>query len=357
MTKILFILPSLSEGGAQHMIYELIKYLDKEEFESLVLCYAGRNLSALEQKVEEICTVQYMQEKGHIGISSLRRVWKQINCYQPDIIHAHLGGMVYAIPWAFFKKGRKLIVTAHTKPKIAFNKKVEPLLKYLLRKRIEDTRVVAVSEENYALLCSYLGINKNVCVCINNGVDLDKFYIKDHSKFTYINVARQDENKNQNSILEAFYKIHLHYSNTQLLLIGDGPCHKTLVNRAKELGLETSVLLPGMVGDVENYYAISDVYVQASHREAMPLSALEAMAAGLPILSTDVGGMKDIVKGNGVLVPDYDDEAIYSEMLAMYLSPSEKMRRMKNKSLALVQEFSSKRMADKYANLYREIRR
>lgn len=355
MIKILFILADLSEGGAQHMIYELIKYLDKAEFKPLLLCYSGKTSSALEQKTEEICTVHYMHEKGHIGFSSIWRVWKQINSYQPDIIHAHLGGMIYAIPWAFFRKGRKLIVTAHTKPKMAFNKKVEPLLKHLLKTRKDDTRVVAVSEENYTMLCSYLGVTKDVCVCVNNGVDLDKFYTKEHDKFTYINVARQDENKNQKAILEAFYKVHMHYPDTKLLLIGDGPCHKKLVDRVKELGLETSVLLPGMVGDVENYYAISDVYVQASHREAMPLSALEAMAAGLPLLSTDVGGIKDIVKGNGVLISDYDDEALQSEMLDMYTASPESRKMMKNISLALVQEYSSKKMAEKYSSLYLEM--
>lgn len=343
MIKILFILANLSEGGAQHMIYDLIKYLDKSKFEPFLLCYSGKTSSALEQKVEEICAVQYMYEKGHIGFSSIWRVWKQINSYKPDLIHAHLGGMIYAIPWFFFQKGRKLIVTAHTTPKMAFNKKVEPLLKYLLKVRKNDTRVVAVSKENHAMLCSYLGVSKDVCACVNNGVDLDKFYTKEHAKFTYINVARQDDNKNQDAILEAFHEVHALYLDTQLLLIGDGPCHHKLVDRVKKLGLETSVLLPGMVGDVENYYAISDVYVQASHREALPLSALEAMAAGLPLLSTNVGGMKDIVKGNGVLIPDHDEIALQSEMIAMYTASPERKKTMKNISLVLIQEYSSKK--------------
>ncbi len=334
------------------MIYELLKHLDKNKFDSTILCYAGRTESVLEKQAERDFDVQYMDETGSISFLSLCRVFKKIKNLSPDVVHAHLGGMVYAIPWAFFHKGRKLIITAHTKPKMAFNKKVEPLLKYLLRHRKNDVKVVAVSEENYIMLQSYLNVSNEVCACVNNGVDLDRFYRSDHELFTYINVARQDENKNQSAILEAFNKVYQHNNNIRLLLLGDGPFHKTLLDRVYQLNLNDKVILPGLVGDVENYYAISDVYVQASHREAMPLSVLEAMAAGLSIISTDVGGMKDIVKDNGILVEDNDDEALYNAMKDMCFSAKSIQDNMNKNSLEIVKLYSSEGMARKYEELY-----
>lgn len=83
-------------------------------------------------------------------------------------------------------------------------------------------------------------------------------------------------------------------------------------------GLYKVVTMPGNVSNVEDYYALADVYVQASHREALPLTTLEAMAAGLPIISTDVGGMKDIFKDNGILISDNDDTALLCAMKSYY---------------------------------------
>lgn len=110
--------------------------------------------------------------------------------------------------------------------------------------------------------------------------------------------------------------------------------------------------MPGEVSNVEDYYAISDVYVQSSHREALPMSILEAMAAGLPIISTDVGGIRDVVKGNGILVEEANDDALYYAMKKIYDSSEKVISEIQKESFLLSESYSSKKMAVSYMNLY-----
>ena len=350
--RILFLIGKMDEGGGQHMVYELIRGLDKTKFQPFLVCYGMKSGSALEAMAEKQFPIEYLNHTGTITLRALQHVFLKIKEIDPDVVHAHLGGMVFAIPWAVLKKKRRLVITAHAKPDEAFNKKVEPLLRWLLKHRKNSTSIVAVSKENHGQLMNYLNASEDICSCINNGIDVHRFYQEKHDCFTYINVARQDENKNQQAIINAFGRVHAQYPNTRLILAGDGPCHQRLKERVNGLGLGQCVLLPGMVGDTERYYAVSDVYVQSSHMEAMPLSVLEAMAARLPIVSTDVGGLCDVVKGNGRLVADGDEDALYGAMRELYeLSPEERAS-MCDKSWELVQNYSSDNMARQYEMVY-----
>ena len=120
-----------------------------------------------------------------------------------------------------------------------------------------------------------------------------------------------------------------------------------------KLGVDNAVCLPGNVPDAEKYYAIADVYVQTSHREAMPLSILEAMAAGLPIISTDVGGVRDVVNQNGILIADNDIQGLLNAITAIIeLDENERVVYSK-KSIELVQDYSSKKMANEYYKIYK----
>lgn len=355
MKKILIILGTLSMGGGQNMVYELVDNIDKSRFDVTVMCYIGKIGTPLEKKIEEVANVVYLNENHGITFASMKHVFAKIREINPDLIHAHLGGMVYAIPWAFLNKKKRLMITAHTEPSQAFHKKVEKLFHWQLKNRKKTTMVVAVSKENHTALMNYFSIDHEVCRYINNGIQLKRFYRTKHDYYTFINVARQDENKNQIAILECFNKLYINNKNIRLLLVGDGSCHSMLVERAKELGIERVVVFPGMVKDVENYYAVSDAYIQSSFVEAMPLSVLEAMAAGLPLISTDVGGMKDVVHENGILIPSGDNEALAAAMETLLLEGEEQRRMREQKSLELVRNYSSEKMANEYMELYDEL--
>lgn len=347
--KLLTILPGFATGGAENMVYELCKQLGKKDIDNYILCYCGKQNTALESKVEKIAKVIYLNCSGTVSVNSVRTVIRSIDEISPDIVHAHMGGALFASIWTLIRN-KPLVVTIHTTPQKAFSSKIEKLL--YIRMLFGKFQMVAVSQENKRLADSYYHMRPK-CAFVNNGVDLDRFYRNPHSDFVYINVARQDDNKNQAVLIDLFAKIHEEYPHTRLFLIGDGPNHKKLENQCKECGIAESVEMPGNVADAENYYAQADVYVQTSHREAMPLSILEAMAASLPIISTDVGGIKDVVKGNGFLVPDNDEKQLLDAMERIVQMDIHHRNALSEKSKETVQVYSSEKMAESYLNIYK----
>lgn len=352
MLKVAIVLEDFSIGGAQRVVSELVENIDQKQVQLLVLCLLKRADTDLARNTEVKANVKYLNIRGKNLIANYRKVAKELNKFEPDVIHAHLVGQLYSIPYGLIHQ-KPVLITAHTKPEKAFIKKIEFLIRFGVKKK--KVWIVSVSEENQSLVTEYFPSAESQCFCINNGINIGAFYRKEHSVFTYINVARQDENKNQMAILRCFKKIYDETKSVRLILAGDGPCHDSLVRKATDLNLEKAVELPGAIGNVRDYYAISDAYVQSSHREAMPMSVLEALAAGLPVISTNVGGLHDVVKDNGILVNDGDEEALYCAMKKLLDSSDEVLNEMKNKSLSIAENYSSKKMAEQYIEMYRRM--
>lgn len=352
--RILFILGEFNTGGGERMVYELAQNMYADEFEIKILCTGNPVCSLLEK---EVCSKFDIVFAGaeHLRITTLARVFSLINEFKPDIIHAHLGGVVFAVAYAIMHRKNKLIVTAHTRPDKAFDKKIELPIKWLVKNRKNNIRIVAVSKKNSEDMNKWLKCD-DVCTYINNGIDVKKFKKRiNHKLFTYINVASQNDNKNQMAILLAFKKLQKECSDIKLILVGNGPKHNELVEFCKKNGLSNEVEFTGIVNDVYNYTAVSDVFVQASFREALPLSIIEAMASGLGIVATDVGGLRDIVDDNAILIEPGNVEELYRAMRRFYDFSLNELEYCKNRSVELSAEFSSSKMGYEYMKLYREM--
>lgn len=350
--RVTILLPTFSTGGAEHMVYELAKNIDANQFEVSILCYMGKQDTPLTRMMEECFPVTYLNQSGRISPRAVWRVIWAIKETKPDVVHAHLGGVAFGAIWAMLFR-KPLVVTVHTKPEKAFTKNIEILLHAAIK--AGRTKVVAVSAENEGLVKKHYGLDDSGCTCVNNGIALERFGRQKHAGFTLINVARQDDNKNQAALVRCFARLHEENPATRLLLLGNGVNHEMLKQLAIDLNIADAVTFTGNVANTEEYYAVSDLYVQTSFREAMPLSVLEAMAAGLPIVSTDVGGLRDIVLDNGLLVPAGDEDALYRAICKIYHSDQDQKDAMSGASLQIVQEYSSENMARAYERIYNDM--
>lgn len=349
---ILEIIDNLGVGGAQNMLYELVSHIDKSKYEVVVLCYGLKQNSVIEQKLEAICKVIYCSIYRRITIFDQIKVLHKISKLHPSVVHAHLGGITFGMPWCLLHH-KPIVITPHTIPEKAFSKRNEKLLRHGLKRG--KVSLVAVSENNYQRCLGYYNLTNEKCTYINNGIDLERFYDKKHQDFTFINVGTHNENKNQLLILRCFSKLREKYQNIKLILVGDGPTHAEIETYVKDNHLDSCVELPGQVSDAENYYAVADVYVQSSYREAMPLSILEAMAAKLPIISTNVGGISDVIKGNGILVNVDSEEEFLNATETMINMKQDEINAMKEESFKIVQDYSSIKMADNYTKVFDEL--
>lgn len=349
---LLIIIDNLLIGGGQTVVLELVKNLECSRYKAVVLCYGVKRDTSIEKELEELCTVKYLNIKGKIGFSDMVYVLKKLSEIDPDIIHAHLGGVTFGIPWSIIHK-RPIVITAHTIPEKAFSKMNEMQLRLALKTK--KVKLVAVSEENCSKCKEYFKIDNKKCRFVNNGVDSHKYYIVPHDGFNFINVATHNENKNQQLIIKAFAALCEKYDNIKLILVGDGPTHGMLMKLTADLGIRNKVIFPGLVSNPEKYYQDADVYIQSSHREAMPMSVLQAMMARMPIISTNVGGLVDVVKENGILINDNDIQALFEAMESLIVMDCEKRNFMKEQSRKIAMKYSSEAMALSYMNIYNEL--
>lgn len=350
--KILIVIQNLGIGGAQRMVLELVRKLDTARFDFRVICCSEAKGTHMEKTLETICPVEYLNIRGRVNIRALARAFRAFDIYKPDLIHAHLGGAAFAIPWCTIRR-KPFLLTVHSEPNPHSKKGWESMLRRTVKRG--KAFIAAVSLENYKLCKKHYGADDYHCTCINNGIDCDQYYAKDHSDFTFINVATHNKNKNQAMILDCFARLYREHSGIRLILAGHGPTTEELKVQADQLHISEAVDFVGNVSNVADYLSVSNVFLLSSYSEALPLAVLEGMATGLPVVSTHVGGMADIVKENGYLVPAGDENAFFEAMLKLLRMEPHDYSLMKAASLKTAQLYSSTTMANQYMELYDKI--
>jgi glycosyltransferase involved in cell wall biosynthesis len=138
-------------------------------------------------------------------------------------------------------------------------------------------------------------------------------------------------------------------------MVGAGPLQNPLETLAQSLGIQSNVIFWGARSNVADYLAPAQAFVLSSITEGLPIAALEAMAAGLPLITTDVGGTPEIVRrfGNGLVVPPSNPEALAAAIVQLAAAP-ENLRSMAEASRkAHDAEFTNDHMNEAYLALYR----
>jgi glycosyltransferase involved in cell wall biosynthesis len=145
----------------------------------------------------------------------------------------------------------------------------------------------------------------------------------DPSRPIVLSVGRLDLPKGFPDLLDAFDLIRKTQTNAILLIAGDGPLRESLEDQVLRLGLQNHVCLLGQRDDVPRLLAASDIYVTSSHWEGLPVSVLEAMAAGLPVIATTVGELPYLViRQAGSLVPPSQPERLGAEINNLLSNPA-----------------------------------
>jgi glycosyltransferase involved in cell wall biosynthesis len=369
----------LDMGGAQHVVYELVTHLDKFKYRITIICTDGKVGSLLEKRMikestEQNYSIIFLPKHNFIKIhtsfiffnkiyNKLKRIFldlviifelsQELSKVKPDIVHAHQHG-IWAVPWTILHR-IPIVTTVHTNPKVTFSRETEGLLlklSLLLRRNV----LVGISAYNRELIRNYWHLSCAYARYVNNGIEINNYTNKAHKIFTFINVSRQDENKNQSLILKALSRLYNEDTSfaMKLFLVGDGVTHNALKKTAKDLHIEHLVDFTGYVDSAAEYLAVSDVYISSSHREGLPLSVLEAMAANLPVIATDVGGVKDLAQENGILIDDDDENGLYLAMKK--LRDNDELRLFKGrKSREMVRNYSVESMTQGYSLLYDEL--
>lgn len=307
-------------------------------------------------------------QKHRLG--SLRRFFRLVRllrAWRPDVCHVHLIG---------FTGGRWIIVAARLAgvPRLLCTVHIAPAEPQPTRVRLERSllgrlvdRYVAVSRASRDHLIANLGLPPAKVEAVPNGVQLERFAAADESDRCRVRrafgvepaapvvgvVARLSEQKGLTHLIAATPAILREHPDTQIVVVGEGPLRAALEQQARSIGVADHVRLVGYRTDVAACLRAMDVFVLPSLYEGLPLSVLEAMGAGLPVVATRVDGTPEAV-GDGdtaVLVPPADPAALAAAVNSVLGDP-DRAAAMAAAGRARAALFSTSTLLDRLAPLY-----
>ena len=278
-----------------------------------------------------------------------------------NILHSHLFGPVTGACFAAYLAGIPHIGTLHDIYTIEAKKR---RIRYIRLSSLLGTRIVTVSHQMKTYLTNLGRFNDRDLQTIVNGMDLDKFKISrsrrsypelglDSEDIVLICVGRLEKIKGHDILLKAFGLMQPG-NHVKLLIVGDGPCRQEIDRQITEDGLLQNVRMLGQRNDIPDLLNLSDCFVLSSRSEGLSCSIIEAMAAGLPVIATDVGGNSELVVNgeNGYLVPP-DNAGILARRLQDVIGDAAQRRKFGEMSLQFARaQYSLDTMISKYADNY-----
>ena len=359
--KILLVVRNLDVGGMERMIIELVNNLDRDHFEPLLCTIedAGQLAGGLTASGTRLIPLHKGPGLSIRCVLKLRRLIKQ---EKVDLIHTHneTASFYATLANRLLLKPRAIIHTKHGRGTPENKKSV-------IRNRLSSMLtniVVAVSDDVRTLCHEIEWVPERKLRTIINGVGLEP-YVRaseersDRDEFVFGHIGRLSTVKNQGLLIRAFSLVLKSVPNARLVIVGDGSKHAELADLVKELNVEAEVELAGYRADIPEQLSNVDCFVLSSLSEGTPLVAIEAMAAGCPVISTDVGGLRAMIEDGktGFLVKSQDQEAL-AERMTFLAKNRDKCRRMGEKAQHhALENYSVKDMARKYEELYRSFQR
>jgi sugar transferase (PEP-CTERM/EpsH1 system associated) len=362
VSSVVQVIYSLDIGGVEKLAVTIGASLDRSRFRPAICALDGGGVLADELAALGV-PYHVLWRKG-IELGVLPRLYRCFRREDARIVHTHQFAQLLFSFLPAKLCGARIVHTEHE----FFLYRSDPRARRLFRQLIRFCpAMTVVGPEVARYYIEELGVPTERVHVIANGVDLRRFDVAraqararhglGEDELVYGIVARLEPEKDHGTLLEAFRVLLAGQRRARLLIAGDGRLRKELESRARSLGIEGRAMFLGAVTDVSGVLAALDVFVLSSVNEGVPLSVVEAMAAGKPVVATDVGGMRLLVKpgSNGMLVPPADPAALAAAMGSLANDP-EKRHEMGARGRQLAAEsFSLGTMVDRYQQVYESV--
>lgn len=352
-------------GGIQNFVINLINRIDKIQFRCTLINYIYSE--PLIQKIPpEHGRVVCLNKKPGLDVAFIKTLYDVLKQVKPDIIQTHNWGTLIEGRFAGALAGSKRFIHAE---RGTLNTNFSNIaIQHLVWRYM--SKVLCVSEAHKNEIIQSLRFPGSKIFPIRNGVDIEKFKPDPHARENFRREMGLQRNhlcigtvgylrpvKNQILLIRACSAICKKYPFVRVCLIGDGAEKENLKTACLEFGIERQVLFCGARNDIPSVLNGFDLFVLPSLNEGMPNAVLEAMATGLPVLASNVGGTPEVVEDQqtGMLFPN-DHKEILEKHLETLICDSEKRKIFGQNGLHRVaQLFSLNKMVQEYENLYKEI--
>jgi len=367
MRTVVHFTDSSTFGGTQQVLLQILAGLDRRHWRPVLFHHQEVGLAPLLEKTRDLGvklqTVPRMQRIWDIG--RLPQFIRALRAERPSIFHAHLTWPLsckYGLLAAVMALVPTVVATAHLYVDISRTRLLQ-MQPRLIAAGVD--RYIAVSRALADQLCNDFGIPASKVLVVHNGIPFAPFNRAANSLLRatlerrtaqpiVLMVGRlDDKQKGQRYLIEAAAQV----PEAMFVLAGEGPDRAALEAQARALGVDNRVLFLGYREDIPDLLACCDVFVLPSLFEGLPLSILEAMAAGKPVIASAIGGNDEVIAHgeNGLLVPQADPDALAGAIRAVLSDPA-LARRLAEAGRARVQrEFAVETMVESVTRVYDEI--
>lgn len=324
-----------------------------------------------ELQKQEVGTFQLPIPRKILAFSDMIQAYKQLKKMveekQYTLVHCHspIGSVIARLACRKQrKKGLKLIYTAHGFHFFTGAPKKNWLIFYPIEKifaRYTDILITICSEDYQRARKKKLG--KNIVYSPGVGIDVDKVKKIDkkadkrqmlgirEKDILVLSVGELNQNKNHETIVRALKQ--LNRTDVHYVICGQGDKKEELERMAKQFGMEERLHLLGFRTDALEWMKVADLFAFPSYREGLPVSLMEAMAAGLPVVCSKIRGNVDLIKdGEGGYMCEPMDVASFAENLSRLIKDAEQRKCMREKNQITVQQFDKSRVSEVMKKVY-----
>jgi glycosyltransferase involved in cell wall biosynthesis len=358
---LLHIFPSFAVGGAQSRLLQLIGAYGDTYSHTIVALDGCYDMAA---RLPDSAPIQYLDAKigKRKGLAAITQIRSVIVGVHPDVMVTYNWG---AIEWAFVNQLFGLARHVHIEDGFGPEERDRQLRRRVLFRRLalrgRRTTVVLPSRTLVRIATQQWRLPARSLRYISNGIDCARFAVsreslKQDEPIIVGTVASLRPEKNLNRLINAFALARADRPavDLRLLIVGDGRERGALQEYAKEVGCAESVKFVGATDKPETYLAQMSIFAMSSDTEQMPLTVLEAMASGLPVVSTDVGDIADMVSPDNLpyVTKLSDDFGLRRSLVALIDSASTRAALGHQNSERAFDNFSYRQMASQYAELF-----
>jgi glycosyltransferase involved in cell wall biosynthesis len=359
--RVLQIISTIGYYGSESVVSALCSEL-RSRNAGLALCIltsrTQRSRALIERAVEtgipslEICC------DGRLDWQAIRSLRRFIRDQKITVIHSHNYKSNFYALLASLGLNVQLVSTCHNWAYTTRNLRIYAALDRRVLRHF--SRVAAVSQQVSEALVR-AGIPAHRVTRIDNGIQVKQFAnaVPPASRtegITIGTVCRLVPEKGVADLLHSAKDILLRHRNVRFLIAGDGPARREFEELAHKLGISSHVTFSGFCKDMPSTYAAMDIFVLPSWNEGMPMSVIEAMAAGKPVVATFVGSLPQIITNEtGFLIAPGDRQTL-AKVLAVLIENRELRQSMGREAVIRARKsFSVQTMADSYFRIYEEV--
>lgn len=356
--RVCHLVSTLNIGGLEKVVYDLVRLANREMFDVQVICLGEIGALANDFSKLGVATTALGALGKKSTYNSARILSKLLKTSPVDVLHTHnpaphkIGALARCLT--------RIPVLVHTKHGRNYPDNWRRVLVNRIITWMTDA-IVAVSNDAAAVSRDIEHVPNHKIRVIQNGIDLEKYRTQvqqSRSASRVIHVARlSDPPKDHTTLLHAAKIVASQVADFHLEIVGDGPDRGNIESLCDELKLRKHVTISGFRSDICERLATSGMAMLSSTTEGLSITLLEAMAMGLPVVATDVGGNREVVadQETGLLVPNKNPDQMARAMLEIIQSPQKAAAFGAAGRKRVEENFCLSRVADKYADLYQQL--